>query len=76
MAKPKLILTHQHGVPVSAKCSECGEEMPNGDPRVVTAEDNKKWFAHHFEQHLGKKHSREDFSQAAARIVKEATKER
>ena len=50
------------------QCSDCGEKF--------TA-DSKPSLSKAFAKHVREKHSRkrEDFSQAAARIVKEATKD-
>ena len=58
---------------VAAKCSECNEplDMPNV---VGSAREQEYKLEIAFAQHLKAKHS-EDFSQAAARIVREATKD-
>jgi hypothetical protein len=55
----------------AAKCSECGEslDIPN-EVGSVREQEYKLEVA--FGKHLTKKHP-EDFSQAAARIVREAT---
>jgi hypothetical protein len=47
--------------------------MPQGEPRITSKEENRKWFKAQFDLHKKQKHPREDFSQAAARTVREAT---
>lgn len=70
-----VIVCDVNGVPVSAKCSACGEEMPQGEPRGTTRELSLKWFQQQFALHSRQKHPREDVNQAAARVVREATKD-
>lgn len=77
MAKePKLILEFgTDGIPVSGKCSACGEQMSAGPARVTHKEEVTKRFEDEFRIHVARKHGpREDVNQAAARIVREATK--
>jgi hypothetical protein len=60
MAKtPGLIITYdKHLFPASADCSDCGEEMPQGEPRIAASDDNIRWFSSHFADHLLRKHLR------------------
>jgi hypothetical protein len=72
---PTLRITRdENGVPVEAHCS-CGDAMPKGAPRITTPELNQEWFEKNFRAHVAMKHRREDASQAAARVVREATQE-
>jgi hypothetical protein len=70
MAKPELEVTHRfaNGAPLAWRCSVCheniAENQPLNDANTVEAA---------FDLHKKQRHS-EDFSQAAARIVREATK--
>jgi hypothetical protein len=61
--------------PVSAKCSACGVQMPLMESKGASSEESSKWFAIQFDLHVRHKHSREDVNQAAARVVREATKD-
>jgi hypothetical protein len=71
MAKPKLEIMHKfaNGMPIAGRCSICGENIdenqPPNKPHTIEAA---------FELHVKQRHTREDVSQAAARIVREATK--
>jgi hypothetical protein len=72
--RPTLKIVYDaNNFPVSAKCFACSEEMPQGEPRITSKEENRKWFKAQFDLHKKQKHPREDVNQAAARIVKEAT---
>ena len=59
--------------PISAKCSACGAQMPLMESKGASSAESIKWFAIQFDLHVRQKHSREGVSQAAARIVREAT---
>ena len=42
----------ENGIPVSAKCSLCGEMMPQGVPRITNPIENVSWFATQFGLHV------------------------
>jgi len=46
----------ENSIPVSAKCSICGKQMPQGKPRITNPIDNVAWFAAQFELHLLQNH--------------------
>jgi hypothetical protein len=46
----------ENSIPVSAKCSLCGEEMPQGAPRIMNPIDNIAWFAAQFRLHVERNH--------------------
>jgi hypothetical protein len=62
----------ENGIPVSAKCSVCGEQMPQAKPRIVEPTENVAWFAAQFDIHVKRMHPREDVKKVAIEIVKEA----
>ena len=45
-----------NSIPVFAKCSACGEKMPQCVPRITNAMDNVEWFAVQFREHLVRMH--------------------
>ena len=73
MDKPEPIVTLflDHRI-AEAKCSSCGESLDLGND-VGSAKDQEMKLRAVFGRHLNAKHGREDASQAAARIVREAT---
>jgi hypothetical protein len=72
--KPELLIDYgENSHPVSAKCSACSAQMPLMESKGASSAESSKWFVIQFDLHVRQKHSREDFSQAAARIVREAT---
>jgi hypothetical protein len=46
----------ENGIPVSARCSLCGERMPQGTPRIMNPVANVEWFAAQFNLHLEQCH--------------------
>jgi hypothetical protein len=46
----------ENSIPVSAKCSMCGKQMPQGSPRLTNPIDNVAWFAAQFDLHLLENH--------------------
>lgn len=46
----------ENGVPVSAKCSLCGEQMPQSTPRITDPIANVEWFAAQFGLHMAQIH--------------------
>ena len=46
----------ENSIPVSAKCSLCGEQMPQAKPRIVVPMDNVEWFAAQFRVHVERCH--------------------
>jgi len=77
MGKPELKITRFDGFnPVEGICTECQDRslFQVMFPRdVKKPQDALNELEGDFRRHLKKAHSGEDFSQAAARIVREAT---
>lgn len=71
MKKPELVVTEYKGRFV-ATCSACPESVF----RAEIAENDQEYFQRAFNLHFKNVHMREDASQAAARIVREATEDR
>ena len=72
--KPELQIVERanDGTPVAGECSECGTKA-HFQVGGLSA-DNERKLKEAFRQHVREKHPKsEDFSQAAARIVREAT---
>jgi hypothetical protein len=46
----------ENSIPISAKCSLCGERMPQSVPRITNSIDNVAWFAAQFRVHLAQSH--------------------
>jgi hypothetical protein len=46
----------ENGIPVSAKCSLCGEQMPQGTPPITSPIANVEWFASQFGLHVTQIH--------------------
>jgi len=58
-------------------CSVCKDwTVTMVKPHKITGAQWQRRLDHHFADHLKQRHSGEDFSQAAVRIVREATTER
>ena len=54
---PELQLRYdENSIPVSAKCSVCGEQMPQSTPRITNPIDNVEWFATQFGLHVAQSH--------------------
>jgi len=54
---PELQLRYdENSIPVSAKCSMCGEQMPQSTPRITNSIDNVAWFAAQFGLHIAQIH--------------------
>jgi hypothetical protein len=45
----------ENGIPVSAKCSMCGVQMPQSQPRLNPVE-NVAWFSSQFGLHVTQSH--------------------
>jgi hypothetical protein len=45
-----------NSIPLSAKCSICGERMPQSTPRIMNPMDNVEWFAAQFRLHVSEIH--------------------
>jgi hypothetical protein len=72
--KPELLIDYgPNSHPISAKCFACDAQMSLMESKGASSAESSKWFAIQFDLHVRQKHSREDFSQAAAGIVREAT---
>jgi hypothetical protein len=75
MKKPHLIIVKgEHGVGLRGTCSSCPENEFN--MIVMAREQNEATLRAAFDVHFKMVHLREDASQAAARIVREATEGR
>jgi hypothetical protein len=54
---PELQMSYdENSIPVSAKCSLCGEQMPRGAPRIMNSIDSVEWFAARFRLHVAQTH--------------------
>jgi hypothetical protein len=54
---PELQMNYDgNSIPVSAKCSLCGEQMPQGTPRFMNSIDAVGWFAAQFRVHVARIH--------------------
>jgi hypothetical protein len=54
---PELQMSYdENRIPVSAKCSLCGEQMPQGTPRIMNSIRNVAWFAVQFRLHVARTH--------------------
>ena len=54
---PELRMSYdQNSIPVSAKCSLCGEQMPQSVPRIADPMDSVEWFAAQFRVHIARIH--------------------
>ena len=56
--EPELQMRYdEKSIPVSANCSVCGEQMPQGTPRIMNSIKNGAWFAAQFRLHVARTHS-------------------
>jgi hypothetical protein len=46
----------ENSIPVSAKCSMCGAQMPQCTPRIRNPIENVEWFATQFHLHIAQSH--------------------
>jgi hypothetical protein len=46
----------ENSIPVSAKCSMCGTQMPQCTPRIMNPIENVGWFAAQFGLHVAQNH--------------------
>ena len=76
MAKPELQITENRGlVPVEGICSLCRAVFRIKVPENLDKAEALESLKSQFNSHVAQAHEREDFSQTAARIVREATKD-
>jgi hypothetical protein len=74
MEKPHLVIIKEVNLtPVQGVCSSCKDVVFNIDSNVAFARENKQNLENQFREHFRNVHEREGASQAAARIVREAT---
>jgi hypothetical protein len=60
MAKAELIVDYgANQFPASAKCSLCGEEMSQSEPRLASIGETIQWFAGQFTAQMEQKHPSE-----------------
>lgn len=72
--KPSLEITEWiDKVPTKARCSECKDVVFVTIGQMRGAEEQMRNFSEKFQAHLKDRHAREDVSQAAFRVVREAT---
>ena len=50
------LIYNENSIPVSAKCSVCGEQMTQAQPRIMNPIENVEWFAAQFGLHVVKSH--------------------
>ena len=54
---PELQMSHdENSIPVTAKCSLCGEQMPRDTPRIMNSMNKVAWFEAHFRLHVARAH--------------------
>ena len=76
MKKPELRITERVGdVPTQGTCSACPDTTFHTGSKITTVKKHEQALKRLFQHHFETVHHREDVSQAAARIVKEATKD-
>jgi hypothetical protein len=75
MKKPTMQVTERiNGIPVQATCSSCHNTTFHAGSKIGgTAEENERTLKALFDHHFETIHLKEDASQAAARVVREAT---
>jgi hypothetical protein len=74
MKKPELEITQRiNGIPVEGRCSACPGFMFHSEGTVGKSGDHEQRLKDMFAEHFKNVHMREDASQAAARVVREAT---
>jgi hypothetical protein len=77
MKKPSLVITKWQGRnPVVGTCSSCSQARFSTEGKFGKPSEHKRELQNLFDQHLRTVHMREDASQAAARIVREATEQK
>ena len=77
MKKPTLVITkHTGSIPIRGKCSSCPEVKFSTEGKIGTAAEHLNALHEEFKLHFDNVHMREDGSQAAARIVREATEKK
>jgi hypothetical protein len=76
MKKPHLEITQNDKSGLHGKCSSCDAYFTIGGPGLArNPATAMKTMQREFDKHFRQVHMREDASQAAARIVKEATRD-
>jgi hypothetical protein len=76
MKKPTLVITKRTGsIPIQGKCSSCPEVEFSTEGKIGTAAEHLNALHEEFKLHFEDVQMREDASQAAARIVREATED-
>jgi len=76
MKKPHLEITQNDKSGLHGTCSSCDTYFTLGGPGLArNPEAAMRTMQRQFDKHFKQVHMREDASQAAARIVKEATKD-
>ena len=74
MKKPTLVITKRAGsIPIKGKCSSCPEVEFSTEGKIGTGAEHMNALREEFKLHFADVHMREDASQAAARIVRQAT---
>jgi radical SAM superfamily enzyme len=74
MKKPHLVILEEvDGTPLKGGCSSCKDVVFSTGSSVGFAREHKQNMEDQFREHFRNVHEREDASQAAARIVREAT---
>ena len=74
MKKPTLVIPKRAGsIPIKGKCSSCPEVEFSTEGKIGTAAEHMNALREEFKLHFADVHMREDASQAAARIVRQAT---
>jgi hypothetical protein len=74
MKKPHLVILEKvSSIPVKGGCSSCKETVFSTGSAISSLQQHQTMLEQSFREHFRTVHEREDGSQAAARIVREAT---
>jgi len=64
--KPELIMLYEmYDYPVAARCSACGQRMPQSKKWINPLADNLRWLRDQFEVHLARHHSQDEMQSQA-----------
>jgi hypothetical protein len=74
MKAPNAILIHK--APATIRCAACSQTFCISSYEGENAESKLEQMEAEYQRHLKEKHSREDSSQAALRVVRESTKDK
>jgi hypothetical protein len=65
--KPELIMLYEmYDYPVGARCSACGQTMPQSKKWINPLAENLRWQSAQFELHLAQNHSSDEMQPEAS----------